>query len=149
MHRTIGAGLLINSEYLNWLKSKQIVFIWNKIGQNGTPASTYSNLVLLDSAIAQAIKNGLIPIIELHDQTCQNFPSALINLANWFVQPAVIQIINRYKHSIILNIANEAIHVNWTSNPGLAKTTFQNTYSTIVNTLRSAGISVPIMIDGP
>ena len=130
-------------------KANCVRLVWYKTGEPGTPASTYSNLTLLDSALSQCIKNGLIPIVVLHDQTCQNSPTALINLATWFVQPAVIQIINRYQKNLILNIANEALHVNWTGNPTLARMTFQNTYTTIVNNLRDAGIEVPLMIDGP
>ena len=130
-------------------KANCVRLVWYKTGQNGTPANTYSNLTLLDSALAQCIKDKLIPIVELHDQTCQNSPTALTALAAWFVQPAVIELINRYKHSLILNIANEALHVKWASNPNAAQATFQNTYTSIVNNLRAAGIEVPLMIDGP
>ena len=130
-------------------KANCVRLVWYKTGQSGTPASTYSNLDLLDSSLSQSIKHGLIPILVLHDQTCQNSPSDLIDLANWFVRSAVLQIISKYKHSLILNIANEVLHVNWAGNPVTAKVTFLNTYTTIVNTLRNVGIEVPLMIDGP
>lgn len=123
---------------------------WYKTTPDGpTPQATYNNLVNLDSALSKCIQKKLIPILELHDQTCQNSPSALITLANWYVQPAVITLINKYKHSLILNIANEALFVSWTSNTLTAQTNFVNTYTTIVNTLRGNNITVPIMIDGP
>lgn len=114
-----------------------------------TPQATYNNLVNLDSALAACVRFDMIPIIELHDQTCQNNAQALTTLANWFTQPAVLALITQYQHSIIVNVANEALYVNWTANPQSAQTTFQNTYSSIVATLRNAGINVPIMIDGP
>jgi mannan endo-1,4-beta-mannosidase len=113
-----------------------------------TPQATYNNLVNLDSALSKCVQNKMIPIIELHDLTCVNNATALVTLSNFFVQPAVKTLINKYKHSIILNIANEALFVSWASNPTTAQTTFSNTYSSIVNTIRSNSITVPIMIDG-
>ncbi len=114
-----------------------------------TPQATYNNLVNLDSALARCVRFDMIPILELHDQTCQNNAQALTTLANWFTQPGVLALITQYQHSIIVNVANEALYVNWTANPQAAQTTFQNTYSSIVTTLRNAGITAPIMIDGP
>lgn len=114
-----------------------------------TPQATYNNLVNLDSALARCVRFDMIPILELHDQTCQNNVQALTTLANWFTQPGVLALIAQYQHSIIVNVANEALYVNWTSNPQAAQTTFQTTYSGIISTLRNAGITAPIMIDGP
>jgi mannan endo-1,4-beta-mannosidase len=130
-------------------KANCVRLVWYKNGSSGTPSNTYANFSLLDSALAQSVRNGLIPILELHDQTCQNSPASLISLANWFTQPAIIQLIQKYEHSLILNIANEVLYVNWTGNPTQAKVIFQNTYSTIVANLRASGIKIPIMIDGP
>ncbi len=113
-----------------------------------TPQATYNNLVNLDSALSKCVQNKMIPIVELHDLTCVNNATALVTLSNFFIQPAVKTLINKYKHSIILNIANEALFVSWASNPTTAQTTFSNTYSTIVNAIRSNSITVPIMIDG-
>jgi mannan endo-1,4-beta-mannosidase len=122
---------------------------YNNTPDGATPQATYSNLVYLDSALSKCIQKKLIPIIELHDQTCQNNPAALITLANWYIQPGVLALINKYKHSLIINIANEALFVDWTADPVTAQTTFINTYTTIATNLRSNGITVPIMIDGP
>lgn len=129
--------------------SNTVRMVWYKTGASGTPASTYANLTLLDSAISKCIQNKLIPVIDLHDQTCANSPSALITLATWFTQPAVSTLINKYKHSLILNLANEALYVMWLGNTQAAKTTFINTYTTIVNNLRAQNIKVPLMIDAP
>lgn len=114
-----------------------------------TPQAVYDNLVLLDSALSKCVQYKMIPIIELHDQTCLNNPANLITTANWFVQPAVKVLINKYKHSIILNIANEALWVAWAGNTLTAQSSFSNTYNTIVNTIRSNSLTVPIMIDAP
>ena len=123
--------------------------VWYKTGGAGSPASVYSNLSNLDSALSRCVKKGMIPIIELHDQTCQNSPSNLIALANWFSQTGVKLLIDKYKYSLILNLANEALHVNWTGNPSASRIIFQSTYNTIVQNLRSSGIEVPLMIDAP
>lgn len=123
---------------------------WYDVTPDGpVPNATYDNTVLLDSVLSKCIQADMIPIIELHDQTCQNSPANLIALANWFLQPFILNLISQYQHSIILNIANEALYVNWAGNPTTAQNTFVSTYTTIVNNLRNAGISVPIMIDGP
>ncbi len=123
---------------------------WYVVTPDGAvPQAVYNNLVLLDSALSKCVQYKMIPIIELHDQTCANSPANLITTSNWFVQPAVKVLINKYKHSIILNIANEALWVAWTSNTLTAQSSFSNTYNTIINTIRSNSITVQIMIDGP
>ncbi len=119
--------------------------VWYK---NPTPA-LYGNYVYLDSAISKCIQKKMIPIVELHDQTCNNSTAALITLATWYTQPAILTIVNKYKHSLILNIANEALYVTWASNSVTAQAAFTNTYTSIVNSLRTAGITVPLLIDGP
>jgi mannan endo-1,4-beta-mannosidase len=113
-----------------------------------TPQATFNNLVNLDSALSKCVQNKMIPIVELHDLTCVNNATALVTLSNFFVQPAVKTLIAKYKHSLIINIANEALWVSWASNPTTAQSTFSNTYANIVNTIRSNSITVPIMIDG-
>lgn len=115
---------------------------------SGTPA-LYADYVYLDSAISKCIQHDMIPIIELHDQTCQNSTANLLQLASFYTQGSIQGIIQKYKHSLILNVANEALFVNWTGNPAQASLDFQATYSSIISTLRAANIEVPIMIDGP
>ena len=130
-------------------KANCIRLVWYKTGETGTPNATYANLVLLDSTLARCVRFGLIPIVVLHDQTCQNSPAALTSLSSWFTQSSVLQLIIKYQHSLILNLANEALYVNWTGNPVASKAIFQNTYAGIIANLRAAGIHVPLMIDGP
>lgn len=129
--------------------SNCVRIVWYKNGSSGTPASTYSNITLLDSVLSKCIQNKLIPIIELHDQTCQNSSSGLINLSSWFTQNSIKPILLKYKHSIILNIANEALYVNWTSNPTTSLNTFISTYNSIITNLRNNGLNMPVMIDAP
>ncbi len=125
--------------------ANSVRIVWYK---NPSPA-LYGNLVYLDSALSKCVQKKMIPIVVLHDQTCQNSTSALIALSSWFTQPSMLTLINKYKHSLILNIANEALYVAWSSNTVTAQAAFTNTYTAIVNNLRTAGITVPLMIDGP
>lgn len=139
----------LNIAELAKTKANCVRLAWYNQGQAGSPSITYSNLDLLDSALSQSVRNGLIPILTLHDLTCQNSPAALIQLANWFVQPTLQPILSKYSHSLILNLANEALYVNWASNPVDAKASFISTYTSILTLLRNAGIKVPLMIDAP
>lgn len=123
--------------------------VWYKNPASGTPTTVYTNLTYLDSALSKCVQNKLIPIIDLHDLTCTNSTANLTTLATWFTSTGVKNLINKYKHSIILNIANECLYVSWASNPTTAQSAFVSTYSAIVSSLRSNGINVPIMIDAP
>lgn len=123
--------------------------VWYK--NNPVPAvhAVYSNYELLDSALSKCIQNDIVPILELHDLTCVNDPAALISLAEWYEEPAVFALIEKYKHSLIVNVANEALYVSWTGDVAAGKTAFINAYTTVVTNMRHAGITTPIMIDGP
>ncbi|MCA0430553.1 MAG: cellulase family glycosylhydrolase [Bacteroidetes bacterium] len=110
----------------------------------------YSNYVALDSVLSKCIQAKLIPILEIHDFTCANNTASLTAGANWFTSSNVLPILNKYKHSLIVNIANEALHVMWASNPSTALNTYKTTYQNIITNLRSvSGFDFPLMIDAP
>jgi len=122
---------------------------WYSSSAAGGGAPLYDQLQYLDSAIAQCIRYKMIPIIELHDNTCDSSASALITLSNYYLQPSVLAIINNYKSSLIIDVANEALYHNWANNPAQYLTEYKATYDTIVSHMRNTGITVPIMIDAP
>jgi len=123
----------------------RIVWYWSNPGAN-----VYYNYVALDSAISKCIQHKMIAIVELHDFTCGNSPSSLTNGSGWWTNSSVFPILQKYKQSIIVNIANEALQVNWTSNPTTALATYKNTYQNIITNLRSTtGFDFPLMIDAP
>lgn len=130
-------------------KANTIRIVWYANRPSVIAPALYDNITKLDSVLSKSIRAGLIPIIELHDQTCQNSPEALKTLATWFIIPAVKNLIEKYKHSIVINIANEALYVAWTGDAAAASTTFINTYAEIIDNIRTEGIKVPIMIDAP
>jgi mannan endo-1,4-beta-mannosidase len=142
----------------NWGYDSTQLYL-NEIAQTGANAvrlvwyanssAPYYTNELLDTAIHRCIQNKMIPIIELHDLTCSDNYNALFNLAQWYTSPQVTQIIATYQSSLIINVVNEAGYVSWDSNPTAALQTYKNTYDSIVQLLRSANITVPIMIDAP
>jgi mannan endo-1,4-beta-mannosidase len=113
-------------------------------------ADVYYNYVALDSIISKCVRNDLLVILELHDFTCENDPNNLISGSGWWTNNSVVPILNKYKESIIVNIANEALYVNWTGNQAAALATYTNTYETIISNLRNVtGFNYPILIDAP
>ena len=110
----------------------------------------YDNLDMLDSAIAKCVRNKMIPIVVLMDNTCDSTQSTLITLSNFYLQPGVLSIIHTFQSSLIIDIANEALYHQWSANtPAQALTEFENTYKTIITNFRNANVHIPLMIDAP
>lgn len=105
----------------------------------------YDDISYLNAAINQCVVNKMIPIIELHDLTGDPDFNKIIQLSNWYLRQDVNSMISNYKHSLIINVANEAGSVM--NSQQLAD--FMNTYQIVVTNLRNGGISVPLMIDAP
>jgi mannan endo-1,4-beta-mannosidase len=114
-----------------------------------TPQVTYDDLANLDNAVSQCIAHDMIPILDLHDLTCMNDPAALIDLTDWWTQPSVMALVDAYHEDVIINVANEVLSVGYTDDPVAAQAAFVSTYTTIIANLRNAGITVPLLIDGP
>lgn len=108
---------------------------------NPNTAPIPTNDAILVNLIQLCIANKMIPIVEMHDATCTW--SGLQALVDYWKRPAMLTIINDYKHAMILNVGNEVGDFNVTS------TMFQAGYISAVQQLRTAGITVPIMIDAP
>jgi len=123
--------------------ANSVRIVWYKT--NSGPA--YSSLALLDSAIGRCIKNKMIPIVELHDETCNNNGTSMIATANWYTQTAVKNILIKYQKWLIINPLNEAGYVLWNGNNATALNAFKTTYKTIITNLRNAGLNMPLMLD--
>ena len=91
----------------------------------------------------------MLAIIELHDQTCQNNPQALISLTDYYLQSDVKNVLLARQDKLIINIANESLYVLWASNSSTAQNAFISTYNTIIAKLRNAGYTCPLIIDAP
>ncbi len=103
----------------------------------------------LAAALDACTVEGMLPIIELHDQTCQNNPQALISLADFYLQSDVKNVLMARQDRLIINIANESLFVLWADNQTSAQNTFKSTYNTIIAKLRNAGYTCPLLIDAP
>jgi mannan endo-1,4-beta-mannosidase len=99
---------------------------------------------MLDSALSRCIQQKMIPMLELHDVTCNNDTTAIINTANWFTQTNVKTILLKYQKWLMLNPVNEAGYVMWNSNN---ETRFRLMYQTIISNLRNAGLNMPLVLD--
>ncbi len=120
---------------------------YNNYGQPARPAY---NLVHLDSLLTRCKRYNIIPILGLWDMTCSNdWANFTSTITNWWLQPAVLALIEKHKRYMILNIANEFGYYQWTGNPSAAFTTFKTNYKAAITSLRNAGVRVPLMIDAP
>ena len=90
-----------------------------------------------EAAIKASIDNQMLPILEMHDSTCE---WSLDNIVDYWTSDDAVALIERYRSQLIVNIANEASAPN--------ANTFKTKYTSVVQSLRDAGIHVPLMIDG-
>ncbi|MBS1686982.1 MAG: cellulase family glycosylhydrolase [Bacteroidetes bacterium] len=112
-------------------------------------SAPYYTAQWLDTAIRTCIDHRMIPIIELHNLTCDGNTADIDTLAYWYVRPDIMAVINKYQSSLIINFANELGYVSWANNSATAQQTYVSSYQTAISTLRNAGIKVPLMIDAP
>jgi mannan endo-1,4-beta-mannosidase len=117
---------------------------------DGGGAPVYADYVALDSAISKCVQADMMVILELHDYTCENNHPSLISNSDWFISAPVLAVIEKYKHSVIVNIANESLFVNWTGNAAVALADYKSTYETIITNLRAVSdFDFPLLIDAP
>jgi len=113
---------------------------------NGRPAFNDTNL---DNLLTKCKNNQMIPILELHDVTCQS-DANLVNtqLIPWWTNPARVAMLNQHKKYLIINLANELGQYRWQGYSTAALNNFKNAYKTAITSIRNAGLKMPIMIDG-
>lgn len=109
--------------------------ITSDLQPGGAPTSTTT----LDSLIANAKANHLIPMIELHDATCEW--SRLNDLVNYWTQPAVVTVVQKHQPYLLLNIGNEV------GDETVSQADFVAGYSDAIERMRTAGIHTPLVID--
>ena len=80
---------------------------------------------------------GMVSMLEMHDSTCAWDLDAI--KAYW-TSAAAVALIQRHQHAFWLNIANE------TSPPSAAA--YLSKYTELIQAIRTAGIKVPLVLDG-
>jgi mannan endo-1,4-beta-mannosidase len=93
----------------------------------------------LDVLLTKAEENKMIPMPELHDATGKF--DEVAKAVTWWTQASVVSVIKKHEKWMLLNIANEA------GDSSVSDATFQSSYTSAIESLRSAGITVPIVID--
>lgn len=93
----------------------------------------------LDALITTAKANHLIPFIELHDATGDW--SRLPDVIDYWIQPEIVNIIQKHQEYLLVNIANEA------GNDLVSEDQFIEGYSPAIQRMRAAGIHTPLVID--
>ncbi|WP_084165694.1 cellulase family glycosylhydrolase [Dyadobacter crusticola] len=120
---------------------------WYANRQSGWKPYAVSDLDIVVTRFRQA---GIVSVLELHDVTCSNdytkFTSVILP---WWKQQAVLDLIEKHRGFVIVNVANEFGTVKWAANQMQAYNTWLTYYKNVIGQLRTAGIEVPIMIDAP
>jgi mannan endo-1,4-beta-mannosidase len=94
----------------------------------------------LDQAVANAVAQQLIPLVEHHGATGDL--SQVPAVVDYWTRPDVVAVLEKHERYLLLNIANEA---GDSVTPG----DFQSTYQAAIDRLRQAGLVLPLIIDGP
>jgi len=105
--------------------------VWNNTG----------SAAQLDTAIANALAQQLIPLVENHDATgdLTLLPSAV----DYWVRPEIVAVLQKYEHSLLLNIANES------GDNTVTAEAFTAAYQTAITRLRDTGLKLPLILDAP
>jgi poly(3-hydroxybutyrate) depolymerase len=104
----------------------------------------------LDVVVTRFRNAGIVSVLELHDVTCSDDYTKFNNVVlAWWKQQSVLDLIQKHRGFVIVNIANEFGNVKWAANQSTAYTTWLTHYKNVITDLRNTGIEVPLMIDAP
>ena len=117
--------------------ANSVRIVWQRKYSNGSS----SNISQLEELIKNCIKEEMIPIVEMHDATCDL--GGLNDIVNYWKSAPVLALVKKYENAILVNIANEAGDYTVTANE------FVNAYKSAITQLRDAGIQAPLIIDAP
>jgi mannan endo-1,4-beta-mannosidase len=104
----------------------------------------------LDGVLSRCKAAGMIPIVELGDLTGEPDPSLLnTDLILWWTSAPVVSVLNSHADCLIINLANELGYYHFAADPDAAKTAYISAYTTALQSIRAAGLAMPVMIDAP
>jgi mannan endo-1,4-beta-mannosidase len=116
----------------------------------GQPSRPAYSIADLDNFLTSCRTSNIIPILFLSDLTCQSDPSLLNSrLVPWWTTAAVVAVLKKHQRYLIINLANELGHYNWTSDKPAALQAFKSAYKTAIASIRRTGLQIPIAIDAP
>lgn len=118
-------------------KANSVRIVWQTVYSNGSP----SNKSQLESLIKNCINAKMIPIVEIHDATC-NWANLDLVVDYWML-PDMVTLVKKYEHALLVNIANEAGDYTVTA------VDFVTKYKEAITKFRNAGIRAPLIIDAP
>ncbi len=102
----------------------------------------------LDGFLLRCAKAKMVPILMLADLTCSLDTSQLNSvLVTWWTRPDVVAVLQKHAAYLIINIGSEVGKSRWTGDPDDALVAYASDYTTAIKSIRSAGLSVPLMID--
>lgn len=93
----------------------------------------------LDEVITQCIDNKMIPMIEMHDTTGDL--DKVSGVVDFLTRDDVVQVFEKHKEWLILNIANEA------GGNGELDEKFISVYEDAITRIRNTGVKIPLVID--
>jgi mannan endo-1,4-beta-mannosidase len=105
----------------------------------GHPPEPHIPASALDSTIQICINNKMIPMLGLWDTT-GDWDELQTALEYW-TSEEVVDVIKKHEEYLLVNIGNEA------GNRDMGSTEFCETYSDLVQQMRTAGIHTPLVID--
>jgi len=98
---------------------------------------TKSDPALLADVLHHIVELKMVPMVELHDTTGIRADDQLIKTAAWWVKPEVLAVLQQFRAYLLVNIANE-----WSGGDS-----YQATYTTVIQSLRDAGIQHTLVVD--
>lgn len=146
LHTAAGEKVVMRgvNEMFVWSDDPQGAAIYPEIAQSNANVvrivwTTEGSFADLDANIANCLAHRMIPMVELHDATGDL--SKVGAVVDFWLHPEMLNLIEKYKKWFILNIANEA------GSSDVKPPEFVATYTEAIDRIRSAGITVPLVID--
>lgn len=102
--------------------------------------TTAGSSQVLRASIERAVEHGMVPMVELHDETGSNDPDGPGRLAQYYVDE-LSELLEEFEPYLLVNIANE-----WGDYSSTAESWVQ-AYRQAISVLRDAGINHTLVID--
>lgn len=118
-------------------KANSVRIVWQSKHSDGSTAA----LSQLEKLIQNCINQKMIPMVEMHDATCDL--SQLNAVVAYWTRADVVALVQKYEYALLINIANEA------GDYTVTKEQFLAAYKPAITNMRNAGIRPPLIIDAP